>query len=1337
MPERNWGQIRSGATFESLATTLVFFEDSGAALFGRRGKDGGQDARSSDGKRVFQAKHHQDSSASKAITDAKKEAAKIAKYRSAGHSREQQWRDVTHWRLVTNAAFNPSDRQVWDDDVVPLFSALGLVADYWEQANFDALLDKHPEVDRAYFQNVTRSFLALPEVKEMLPLEEPFLQRETLGPFAGRDAEILKIRSFLASTHLFLVVHGAGGVGKTRVVVEAGEQVAGDGSWQVLWAQIASMEASGTWFDGIVPERQTLLIVDEPENDEILRVLAEQLRSRVGRASQWKIAITVRSPKDPVVKFLSGPRMKLSVDALLISTLPQRDAESMCEQLIASGPLTDSSEQWRRSTAKELAKRFSCHPVWLTAAVHALETSGDLAKVPQSAAGLAEHYLSEVVERQGDYASETVMALLRWVALVGTLNREDDTVVQLVAEQAQFKDLSSARIAMARLVARRALAQRGARNRFVEVKPDVVRDHLLQNWLSVDVGFGPDPIQASSAAKSLARTVLQSVLDNSFSAVSTAILRSLARTELILRLSAQPVDLLSTFVEGVIEGAGIASASSRIAMAETFVQLAAFRPDDTVNLSRALRALPCTAERIEGLFGERDVTPDDVVLELAWPVFHAAFGAQTTEVRERVLTELCELAEAEANIGAGRRRGLPNDGKRAKDLIRRALEGGPQFWSDFEDVAAIVGVRLLEQTAEIPPSLARRQVLKALLEPAMSVERRQTWSEDYTFHIRTSTILPGHLAWATRETLKCKVQTLLEADATPSGSRAALWPLFAEAHRSANQKYSLGPDDVQITMRQEMLDDLTWAHSVLSRRRNHLEELSAARDLWHWHVQYEQDVELRAAAEALEKLYKSNELAAEFEFLLSRDDWKARGDRADAKANQLADGGREGVEAFLQRAGTFFSDGQDLYQVFNVALPLGRKAAASVGVREFVKAALSETNVSPRTDFAAIAANGWTSERRKADSPTAAELVAELIEGCGSPTQRINLLVRLYGRLPRPKDLGDLSDDEYRLIRSQQQLFMDAGRGPDFVACVGWGIGFDWYNLKTVVEGVLDAVPDAQMLEALNTLVDALFWSVGDWATENLPVDLGVWMLDQLMRVPDINDLGGNLEWHIGELLKRVGRAPLTWLPLALGRRGRLEAEHGHGEVRALSLHMPLSRFAATIDETEALTPQAADSVDKLLDLVSDTGSVGYYLHGVLREVDPHGRVVPERVARRFAESDDPEIRWRLARICGAYTIGSAAWRTIAKPVLASAAAAETLDERRSFYSTLAERRSNSWTGTPGEVPAIFTAAVSSARKQLETETDHVFRPFWEWRLAVAEATLRDEEERAKEERGE
>jgi len=49
MVDRKWGAISSGATFETLVTTLVFFEHPDAALFGRRGVDGGQDARSGDG----------------------------------------------------------------------------------------------------------------------------------------------------------------------------------------------------------------------------------------------------------------------------------------------------------------------------------------------------------------------------------------------------------------------------------------------------------------------------------------------------------------------------------------------------------------------------------------------------------------------------------------------------------------------------------------------------------------------------------------------------------------------------------------------------------------------------------------------------------------------------------------------------------------------------------------------------------------------------------------------------------------------------------------------------------------------------------------------------------------------------------------------------------------------------------------------------------------------------------------------------------------------------------------------------------------------------------------
>ena len=1342
MANRNWGQITNGAMFESLVTTLLFFEDSKAALFGRRGKDGGQDARSGDGKRVFQAKHHQDGSAAKVIADAKKEVKKIAKYRTLGHLREPQWRGVTHWRLVTNAAFNPTDQQTWDSDVVPLFHAQSLFADYWEQANLDALLDKHPEVDRAYFQNETRVFLSLPEAREMLLNRERFLQRDTLGTFFGRDAEIQSLRFFLESSKLFLVIHGAGGVGKTRVALESGERIAAGGAWQVLWANVASMGVSGAWFNAIVPECQTLLIVDEPEDEQVLRVLTEQLGTTLGRTTQWKIAIIVRSPKDPVLKFLSSSGIEHLVEKLCVAALPQSDAESMCSDLINSGSLANTPSEWRVKTGKELAKRFSSHPVWLTLAVHLLESTGNLTKIPEAATDLAEHYLSEVVDRQSDYDPETVITLLRWVALVGTLDRENDATIKFIAQQAQMNDSNDTRKALASLVRRKALAERGARGGFVEVKPDVLRDHLLLKWLSVDVGCGENPVQPSGDAKRLAEMVLQAMLGGTHSTIDRAVLTSLARTEFVQSLSGQAVPLLGSFMYDILKDVqhdiSKASASTRMAIAEAFVDIAAYRPEDTVKLSRLLRTLPCDTERVDGIFGTRDVGHDNVVLGLAWLVYHAAFSSQSLEPRqrERVLTELCDLAKAESRIAMLRKLDLPKDGRRAKDLIERIFKGDSQSWSDFEGAALVVASSLLDEIADRAPDASRVDALKALVVPATSAEREQTWSEGHTIYSRISTILPEHPAWKTRETLKAKIKALLEREETPLGTRLALWPLLVEAHRSLNQCYMRSTQDVQAVMRQEMLDDLIWARSVLTQRSCDLDEVSAARDLWDWHARYEKDRELRKSAECLEKIYMENGIAAEFERLLSHDKLAECGERMREKATELASAGHGAIDAFLDRAATFFKSEKELYQVSDVAWHLGQKADESESVRIFILSALSKSEVQPRTDFAARAGNSWAAARRQRDPSSTQTLVVELTNACGSNTQKHNVLRRLYGQLPRPKVMGTPSDEEFVFIRSQEKLFVDAKQAPAFITCVAWGLDFEWTNLKSTVERVLNVVPNEQIVLALNALVDALFWALRKRNPEEMPSNLGIWMLDQLLRVPDIDDLGEHLEWRVSGVLKRVGNVPLTWLPEALRRRLDMETQCDHGDVRALGYRMRISRFVDPIGQDRDIDADSSAAVHALLDFISDTGSIGYYLHEILRDVDPHGRIVPTEVARRFTETDNQDAAHRLGRIGSGFVLNTPAWRTIAKPVLARAANADE-EVRGSLFSALTDLGSRSWLGTPGEVPAIFTSAVESARQLLNAETDGDFRPYWEWRLKVAEAELRDQEEEAKEERGE
>ena len=1334
MSNRNWGHISSGATFESLATTLVFFEDAGATLFGRRGKDGGQDARSGDKKRVFQAKHNQDGAAFKAIAAAKKEAKKIAKYRLPGHPREPQWRGVTHWRLVTNAAFNPTDKARWDAEVVPQFQELNLVADYWEQANLNALLDKYPEVDRAYFQNQTRVFLSLPEVNEFLPQEEPFLRRNTLGTFVGRDAEIKHAQEFLNAEHSFLVVYGPGGIGKTRTVLEAGERAA-DGDWVVRWANVASMEASESWFEGIVPERRTLLIVDEPKDERVLQVLSEQMRSRTGRISQWKVAITVRSPNDPVLKFLSDPRMKHQVDRFCMKPLRQEDAEKMCTKLIDAGSLAGASQDWRESTVKKLAICFDGYPVWLTLAVHLLETAGELTKVPETAEILAERYLSEVTKQQSDYSPKTLLALLRWVALVGTLNREDDTAIELVAERSAIETNTAARVALADLVRRRALAERGARNRFVEVKPDVLRDHLLLKWLSADIGHGRDPIQPSDAAEALAAELLQAALDRGFSAVERPILESLARTEFVLGLSGHKVPLLGPFMKGLLAGIRTAAASTRMTLAstrmtlvESFIAIAAYRPEDTVALSQVLRRSSCPTEKVGGVFGSLELGPDDVLFELAWLVFQAASGAQTHDQRRSVLFELCELAKAEFAASVRRPQGLFDGGRRAKDLIGRILEGGAHFWSGFEDAASEVADRLLEEAASEAPNPARREVLEALVGSAASIVRERNWSEGYMARSEISMFPPAHPARKTRSALKAKLKELLERDGIQRGTRLLLWSLFAGAHQSANQCVGMGPDRTQTMLRQELLDDLTWATPVLKPRASDLVEVSAARDLWDWHARFEKNPALRAAAKVLERFYTGNEVAAEFEWLLSRDDVEAREPRSAEKACELAKAGKDAIDAFLRHAKDFFQSDRELHQVSGVAWRLGLIADTSEGVRGFVLAALGDGQYPSWTEFAAIAGTEWVAARRRENAKSAYELVIKLVDSCSSDEQRVHLLTRLYKRVPLHKEIGAISAEEFQFVRSQRELFLRVGRAPSYLACVGWGLGFEWQTLKGIVEEVFDEVPD-QIAEALDSLVSAVFWTLRDEEAESAPEDLRNWLLNQLLRTPDLDSLARKHEWDIQEILKRIGKAPIGWLPGALARRRELETQRGFKDFRALSHRMRLlSSFVTPITREGEVCQADAEAICRLLDFASDAGSISLYLHEILREVDPHGRVVPQEVARRISRTESADEAWRLARIGGGFSLDTPVWRTIARPVLARAAKVKR-DERMFLYSALTDHEGRLSFGIPGEVPESFFQDVESARQRLEAETEEVFVPFWKWRLKVTEAELSDEKE--------
>ena len=1334
MRDRNWGAITDGATFEALVARLVFFEDPKTMLFERLGRDGGQDVRSGDGTCVFQAKHHQSPSAAKAIADAKREASKIASYREPGHERYAQWQGVTHWRLVTNALFNPTDQERWDDEVIPVFRSQGLIAEYWGRSQLDALLDKHPEVDRFFFGNQTRAFLTLPEARERIASQETVLKRATPTPFVGRGEELDQVARFMSSDSRFLVIHGSGGIGKTRLLIEAGEETASTGRWQVLWANAATMLSSGTWFDGIVPERPTLLLVDEPEDEQLMKILDEQ---RSSRTANWKVAVSVRSPKDPVMRWLGGARTKKHVDTINLDVLRPNEAEQMCVGLLSLGPLGIRGDMWCKEVAHELASRFSCSPMWMTIAVHVLETSGDLAGVPQTADNLAESYLEEIIQYQKEFQPEQVRSLLRWVALVGTVNRENDAAIGLLREGSGVASDMSVREMLARLVVRGGLSQRGARNRLVELKPDVLRDHVPIRWLSVDIGYGDNPMQPSDAARTIVDDILHTVLHGNISQLGQAVFVSMARTEFLLKLSGIPVPLLEPFFERIRDDAETIGASVRLIIAEIMPSVAQFYPAETVALSYAFRNSSASTVEIQSIFGSHQVGQDDVVLALAWPVFHAAMGAHTKDEREQVIGELCALAEAEADIAARRACGLPNDGKRAVQLVKRVIGGGPQFWSSFEpELSAIVG-RLLTETVSQPTSKVKLAALKSFLEPCLELEREHVWSEDGKFNIQSVVMLPGSSAWKARQGLINRVKGYLEDQRVPSEVRLVLWTALVTTHRNVNQCSKRAEKSLHGELRDLLLDDLVWVRSLLSQNAREFEELKVARDLWRWHYRFDDDPELKRVSRELENLYAMNDLAGEFESLYRSDDPQQCHQRWDDKAAQLAaNSSCQDIKSFVDRAFRFAGERRpDQMQRF--AWNLGAYADTSDSIRFFMVESLEEPEASKYMDLVITAASSWIVKLRRTEGAEAAyRMVDTLVSICSDDGRRIRLMKQVYDR-PISRDDGRLCPGEHSYVRSKAKLFLDNGQGPDFIKIAVLGLNHNWPELRNLVERTLNKIPDEQMGEAIVSLVRSAYWALGEDKAQETPPHFALWLLDQVLLLPDLSALSNVAEWELVETLKHVGRLPVTWLPGALQRRVDMEAKDESGRVIVTDYGTLLSRCVAPIAEAYVGNSEISKAIAALIDLASNTGTIGYYLPRLLLGVDPEGVAVPQEVANRLRATSSLDDLRRLARIAGGYAIASPAWRTIAQPLVERAIRESRLPERWRLFSALMPKGVRVWWATQGGVPQEFVDDVQRAQELLDAETDDSFRVFWEWHLEVAKAELRREEEEAKEERGE
>ena len=233
----DWSRIQNPERFEGLMRALLGFEYPDAHLFGRAGRDAGQDMRSKDGTIVYQFKFHGNYNTTDPAGVIKKivkeELKQIRKYRKEGDGNYKKWKDVTHWELWTNLTLNPEDVEKLNEefatdlnDVEKLngefstnFNDLKIEPVWHYRSYIDKLLLKYPDIQGAFFEGKERCFLNSLEqsewMKRQLPTPKENGGKGGIPNFVGREAEIGEILNFiLHKGERILILYGGGGLAR-------------------------------------------------------------------------------------------------------------------------------------------------------------------------------------------------------------------------------------------------------------------------------------------------------------------------------------------------------------------------------------------------------------------------------------------------------------------------------------------------------------------------------------------------------------------------------------------------------------------------------------------------------------------------------------------------------------------------------------------------------------------------------------------------------------------------------------------------------------------------------------------------------------------------------------------------------------------------------------------------------------------------------------------------------------------------------------------------------------------------------------------------------------------
>lgn len=1314
----NWANMQSGAAFEALAHQLLFrLHGDQVLLFDRLGPDAGQDARTRDGKIVYQAKFQSIRfKMNDAVLLALEELESIKRYRVAGHANHNHWSLAQQWYLVAPFEINPKDDAAWTTRVVPAFHAENLEATYWHRERIEAILADHQELIPLFFGGRCRVYSTLYEAREWLGRSNAYLGESLGRNLIGRETEMAVIDRFVADeTKWILPIIGHSGIGKTRFLFEAGRHLQARGI-SVLWANVATMDSDPDWFAPSLGTGKRLVLIDEPSSPKLLAKIKEQIGAPPNQHVRFLVAC--RSEQSDVLALLNVPSNPAVAEPLHLTPLKQADAKALLAATV--GHAVD--ERW----AHDVAEWTGGYPLWITIVAVLLREVGNVRDLPRQTSELALRCIESALACVPTDLRHCARTLLNWISVYGDISLADEEMISFLDSQEVRRD--DITLVCASLAHSRLLSQGPDGKRSVAITPDALAEHIAARWLLIPI---PDGTWEVSPA---GRQVVQLIVgDEHGSAVP--------HVESILRMLAHMACSWLHGIHNVLLGPVFAQLEemAQQAFPAQLSALAFLRHLGHADVARALQIIAriracIPAETTPAVpYNASDETLSNLcshlVIILDGLVEHASRSADCEALFDETMALLIiqhsALTPQQQAEHCSRCSDTPTLCS-AWGVIKSVLKGNRHV----EAYRPVVIRRLMRTLCDLQSpgqvSPFQRSVFRQLSFWACDPQWELNWVVEMTMTLQFRLLQPGGPAWlALTDFLHSICSSLQSSRSSAEESRLLFWEVL-EHSRSAFSRalqHRISDDAPARTHYHTVLDLLLRdCLAAVSARELTVAEVFAARAVWNWHLKYGGADPLHAVAEACEALVRRNPLVVAFRLDL------LCGDQDDNEEVRNHEQMRDLLLTYTEPTEyASFLSAVDACKLGGAHIPDTRlrdlaicTAEAIVGPRQAVLDAYAAqmigssqgSTITLAWHFAVGVVSARIRQARVCGEP---QVTAALKRWFGAASNPFPLARSLYMR-PHPRLLGRVSAvdaellaglgtptniDERRLVPAMLMTCVISAPEP----------------AKKLFEVALDRLPDEHRVSALErsleNLNDAIIWhGRGDSQTDELR-----WVLRLASR-----QLGG------AEILHRMAQVfgpHGTHMALPFGDyvqflRAIVSAMKSEPDV-PLGLHHdfnPTNLFV--LDLSDRL---GQDAYAQFIDLaLSSPPPMRSFLLGQLCALDPSGNATLRNVAARI--SDLPECcpldsLIALTGMASLFSDDGEGWRAVAL-----AACRRLSDyhasEHPSLYRSLLPR-GRGYAAFAGQVPPEIAARAREARELAATEMNPMLREYRQYARADAD----------------